>query len=216
MVVVDEEQFRSLLATIAVARAYHAQSLGDVPGTVKHAQRVLELLPEGDHLRREQATALLGLTYWASGDLEAADRVFADYSMRLRAAGNIPDAIGAASVLADIRMALGRLREAVGALEQLLQFVVDQGEPLPPDAADLYRGLGELYLERGDLDAAARTPAEKQGTGRASRAAGMAVSLVRRAGSTQARHRATWRALSACWTRLSACSSGRPCRTCVP
>ena len=156
MVVVDEEQFRSLPATIAIARAYHAQALGDVPGTVKYAQRALDLLPEADHLRREQATALLGLTYWASGDLEAADRVFADYTMKLRTAGNIPDAISTTSVLADIRMALGRLREAASTLEQLLQFVVDQGEPLPPDTADLYRGLGELYRERGDLEAAAQ------------------------------------------------------------
>jgi LuxR family maltose regulon positive regulatory protein len=154
-VVVDEEQRRSLLATIAVARAYHAHSLGDLPGTVKHAQRVLELLPEGDHVRRQQATALMGMTYWASGDLEAADRVFVDYSARLRAVGNIPDAISATSVLPETRMALGRLREAVGALEQLLQFVVDQGEPVPLEAADLYRGLGELDLERGDLAAAA-------------------------------------------------------------
>ena len=58
--------------------------------------------------------------------------------------------------LADIRMALGRLHEAASTLEQLLQFVVDQGEPIPPDTADLYRGLGELYREQGDLEAAAQ------------------------------------------------------------
>ena len=121
----------------------------------KHAQRVLELLPEGDHVRRQQATALIGLTYWASGDLEAADRVFVDYSARLLAAGNIPDAISAMTVLPDVRLALGRLRGAVDALTRLLQVVADRGEPLPPDAADLYRGLGELEIERGDLAAAA-------------------------------------------------------------
>jgi LuxR family maltose regulon positive regulatory protein len=156
MVVVDEAQFRTLPATIAVARAYHAQALGDVPGTVKHARRALDLLPEGDRFRREQATALLGITYWASGNLEAADRIFADYSMKLRMAGNIPDAISSAFVLADIRMALGRLRGAVGTHEQLLKFIVDHGEPIPPDAADLYRGLGDLCRERGDLDAAVK------------------------------------------------------------
>jgi LuxR family maltose regulon positive regulatory protein len=116
---------------------------------------VLELLPEGDHPRRGQATALMGLTYWASGDLEAADRVFVDYVMRLLAAGSIADAISAMTVLADVRPVLGRLRGAVDALAQLLQVVLDRGEPLPPDAADLYRGLGELALERGDLAAAA-------------------------------------------------------------
>ncbi len=56
---------------------------------------------------------LLGMTYWASGDLVAADRVFADYTMKLRTAGNIPDAIGTTVVLADIRLALGHLQEAI-------------------------------------------------------------------------------------------------------
>jgi LuxR family maltose regulon positive regulatory protein len=155
-VVADEEQLRSLLATISVVRAYNALAVGDVPGTREHAQRVLELLPEGDHLRREQATALLGMTYWASGDLDAADRVFVDFSARLLAAGNLPTAISAMSVPADVGPALGRLRGAADALRQLLQVVVDQGEPLPPDAADLYRELAELELESGDLAAAAQ------------------------------------------------------------
>ncbi len=139
-----------------MVRAYNAQAVGDVPGTLKHAQRVFELLPEGDHFRREQATGLVGMTYWASGDLQAADRVFAGYSTRMLAAGNIPDAMGTASVLADIRPPLGRLRAAVDTFTELLQVGVDRGAPLPPEAADLYRGLGELDLERGDLAAAAR------------------------------------------------------------
>ncbi|MDO8915972.1 MAG: LuxR C-terminal-related transcriptional regulator [Coriobacteriia bacterium] len=155
-IVADEEQLRSLLATISVVRAYNALAVGDVPGTLEHARRVLELLPEGDHLRREQATALMGMTYWAGGDLEAADRVFVDFSARLLAAGNLATAISALSVLADVRPALGRLREAVDAFARMMQVAVDQGEPLPPDAADLYRGLAELELESGDLAAAAQ------------------------------------------------------------
>jgi len=156
IVVVDEKQFRSLPATIAVARAYYAQALGDVPGTVTYAQQVLDLLPEGERLRRGQATALLGMTYWASGDLEAANRTFAHYTMNLRTIGNIPDAISTTCVLAEIGMALGRLREAARTLEQFLQFVMDQGEPVPPDTADLHRGLSELYREQGELKAAAQ------------------------------------------------------------
>jgi len=76
--------------------------------------------------------------------------------MMLRTAGNILDAISTTYVLADIRMALGRLHEAVSTLEQFLQFVLDQGEPIPPDTADLYRRLSELYRERGDLESAAQ------------------------------------------------------------
>ncbi len=154
MVVVDKEQFKSLPATIAVGRAYIAQTLGNIPDTVRYASRVLELT-EADPFRHSQASMLLGMTHWASGDLEAADRVFAEYTMKLRTAGNIPDAISTTVVLADIRLALGRLHEAINTIEQLLQFVMDQGEPIPLDTADLHRELSELYLEQGNLEAAA-------------------------------------------------------------
>ena len=178
MVVVDKEQFKSLPAAIAVGRAYIAQALGNIPDTVRYASRVLELVPEGDHLRHGQASMLLGITYWASGDLEAADRVFADYTMKLRTAGNIPDAISTTVVLADIRLALGRLHEAIRTVEQLLQFVMDQGEPIPLDTADLHRELSELYLEQGNLEAAAQHLQEKQGTGGKSAVTCFAIPFV--------------------------------------
>ena len=122
---------------------------------MKYAQRALDLLPDGDPLRRGQATALLGLTSWASGELETADRVFADYTSQLRADGNLPDAISTTFVVGEVRMARGRLREAFSTLEQFIQFLIEQAEPMPPEAADLYRGLGELSRERGDLGTAA-------------------------------------------------------------
>ncbi len=154
MVVVDEEQFRSLPATTATARAYHAQALGDVPGTVKYARRALDLLPEGDHLRRGPAAALLGLVQWASGDLEAAHRSIADAMAGFQMAGNMHFAISGTYGLADIRMAQGRLREAVSTYEQSLQLATEQGEPVLRGTADLYLGLGELHREQGDLEAA--------------------------------------------------------------
>jgi LuxR family maltose regulon positive regulatory protein len=155
MVVVDKKQFKSLPATIAIGRAYIALALGNIPDTVRYASRVLELT-EADPFRHSQASMLLGMTYWASGDLESAERVFADYTMKLRTAGNIPDAISTSVVLADIRLAFGHLHEAINTLEQLLKFVMDQGEPIPLDAADLHRELSRLHLEQGNLEAAAR------------------------------------------------------------
>ncbi|PKO13383.1 MAG: helix-turn-helix transcriptional regulator [Chloroflexi bacterium HGW-Chloroflexi-10] len=153
MVVVDQEQWKSLPAAIAVGHAYIAQARGNILYTVRYASQVLQF-PEADPFRHSQASMLLGMTYWASGDLEAAGRVFADYTMKLRAAGNIRDAISTTVVLADIRMALGRPREAIRTIEQCLQFVMNQGEPIPFDTADLHRGLSELYLEQGSQEAA--------------------------------------------------------------
>jgi len=155
MVVVDEEQFRSLPATIAIARTYFAQALGDVPGTMQYARQALDLLPEGDHLRHGQVASLLGLAYWTSGDLEAAHRTFSDGMANMRMAGII-GALSSTFVLADIRMAQGRLHKAVKTYQQSLQLAAVQGEPMPPGTEDLYRGMSELYCERGDLEAAAQ------------------------------------------------------------
>jgi LuxR family maltose regulon positive regulatory protein len=154
MVVVAGEEFRSLPVTIASARAYRAQALGDVSGSVEHARRALDLLPEGDHLGRAIPGALLGLAYWASGDLEAAHRTLADALLGFQMTGNITAAISGTYGLADIRIDQGRLREAVKTYEQALRLAMEQGEPVLRGTADLYLGLSGLHLERGDLEAA--------------------------------------------------------------
>ena len=156
MVVVDEDQFRSLPASLAAARAYHALAIGDVPGTVKYAQRALDLFPEGDHSWRASLTALLGLTYWAHGDLETAHRTLSDGLGSMQRAGNIPGAIGGTFVLADIQMTLGHLHEAVRAYEHALQLATEHGEPMPLGTEDVYTGISGLHRERGDLEAAAQ------------------------------------------------------------
>ncbi len=155
MIVADKKQYRSLPETIAIGRAYNAQAFGNIQETIKYASRVLEL-PVTDPFRHSQASMMLGMTYWASGDLEAANRIFADYTQKLRTSGNVPDAITTTVVLADIGLVLGHLKEAISTSEQLMQFVMDQGEPIPPDTADLYRELSGLYLEQGNLGAAAQ------------------------------------------------------------
>jgi LuxR family transcriptional regulator, maltose regulon positive regulatory protein len=154
MVVADEEQFRSLPASIATARAANAQALGDMSGAVKYARRALDLLPGGYYYERGVLAAHLGVVYWVRGDLEAAHKSFADFMANMRMAGNILVAIGGTFVLADIRMAQGRLHEAVRAYEQSLQLATAQSEPVLQGTADLYLGLSELQCEQGYLEAA--------------------------------------------------------------
>lgn len=156
IVVVDKEQFRSLPASIATARAYRSLALGNIPGAVKYAQQALILTPEDDQVRHIQATSLLGLAQYASGDLKAAERSLTDFHSNLRKIGEIEALIGITFLLADIRVTLGCLREAESSYQKTLRLVTCRGEPMPLGAADLYRGLGELYVERGDLEAAAQ------------------------------------------------------------
>ena len=154
MVVVDEAELRRLPGAVAVYRAGQAQALGKVTDTVTHAQRALNLLPEDDHLQRGAAMALLGLASWASGELEAAHQLYAQGMARMERAGIVAQAIGCAVALGDIRIAQGRLHEAMGTYERGLQLATPHGAPLLRGTADMEVGLSELARERDDLEAA--------------------------------------------------------------
>jgi LuxR family transcriptional regulator, maltose regulon positive regulatory protein len=156
MVVVDRERFRSLPSELAAARVYLAQARGEVPGTVEHARRALDLVPEADHLARVIPTALLGLALWARGELEAAYRTFSDALALMRRCGHTLDAIRGTFVLGDIRVAQGRLREAAGIYEDGLRVAAAQADPAAAETDELHLGLSELHREWGDLDAAVR------------------------------------------------------------
>ena len=65
--------------------------------------------------------ACLGLAFWTSGDLEAGHSAYAECMAGLRRAGHIADIFGCAIALADIRLAQGRLGEAMRTYEQALQ-----------------------------------------------------------------------------------------------
>ena len=79
---------QGLAGSIAMYRAAIALALGDLADTKRYAGRVLDLVPEDDHLRRGSAAGLLGLAYWASGDLEAGHRSYADCLARLQRVGH--------------------------------------------------------------------------------------------------------------------------------
>ena len=156
MVVVDRREFSLLAALIAVYRAVLAQIRGDVPTTVRHAREALNLAPEDDDLLRGAAEALLGLAAWASGDLEAALRIYGAGMARVQRSGSLSDALGGAIALADIRITQGRLRDAIRTYEQALQLSAKHGEPVLRATADMYVGLSDLAREQGDLQAATR------------------------------------------------------------
>ena len=152
IVIVDKEQFQWLPATIASARAYHARMLGDTPSTMKYAQQALDLLPEDDYIKRIPAMMLLGLMYWGQGELDTAYQSVDDAISVFRKAGQITFAIGGTCCLANMRIAQGRLQDAVSIYERALQLALAQGDPAVPGTADLYLGLAGLHHERGNVE----------------------------------------------------------------
>jgi LuxR family transcriptional regulator, maltose regulon positive regulatory protein len=153
MVVVDEEEFQGLAGSIAMYRAAIALTSGDLADTMKHARRVLDLALEDDHLRRGAAAAFIGLVNWRHGELEVAHQAYGECMARLQRVGFISDALGCSIALADLRIAQGRLREAMRTYERGLQLAT-QGASFLRGAADMHVGISQLYYERDDLIAA--------------------------------------------------------------
>jgi LuxR family maltose regulon positive regulatory protein len=149
----DETRLGDLPTMIALARTQHAQIHGDVAGTVKYAEMTLELAPEDDHLRRAQATVILGLTHWLRGDLEAARKALLTWITSMEKMGNAVFAAATTFAVADLLIAEGRLREAVSAYQQQLAAAHD--EQVQPLMAHLLLGLALIHHEAGDAEAAA-------------------------------------------------------------
>ncbi|MBE7384639.1 MAG: helix-turn-helix transcriptional regulator [Leptolyngbya sp. SIO1E4] len=155
-IVVDDAQLQSLPASIANARAYRAQALRDVSGTIAYAQQALELLPEDEEYERGTTAALLGLAYWTSGRPEAGYRSFAEGLAIFKQMGLTQIAIGGTLLLAQMSIAQGRLHRAMNICEQSLQLAKEQGGPVLAGTPELYLALSEVRYEQGDLAAASQ------------------------------------------------------------
>ena len=156
MVVVVEEQFRALPARIAIARTYNAQSLSDFSAAVKYAELAIKLAPEEDHFLRAQTSAILGGTYWANGDLDAACMSMSDWIDSAQKAGNFIFAIASGSGKADIQTAQGHLREAMRTYQQSLQLASEHEAESQRIIAHHHLGLALIYHEMREDESAAQ------------------------------------------------------------
>jgi LuxR family maltose regulon positive regulatory protein len=96
----------------------------------------------------------LGLAYRAGGDLEAGHQAYAECMAGLYQAGFVADTFGCAIALADIRIAQGRLGDALRTYELALRRAVEHGGPTLRGTADMYVGMSDICREHGDLPAA--------------------------------------------------------------
>jgi len=156
MVVADEDAFRKLPGALAIHRAGLSRLRGDVAGTIAHARRALELIDAEDDLGQGAGSALLGLAYWTNGDLEAASSLYAGALARIEKAGFRSDAIGVSLALADMRIAQGRLHDAMRTYDRGLEIAADRGGVSLRGAADMHVGISEILRQRDDLAGAAR------------------------------------------------------------
>jgi LuxR family maltose regulon positive regulatory protein len=168
MIVVNEAELRTLPGSVALHRTGYALACGDLDATMKHARRVLDVAPEDDWLTRGGATALMGLAAWGSGDLETAYRSYAEGMADVQRGGHLAGTVGRAITLADIRVAQGRLRDAMQLYEQGLQLATEQGGAAVRGTADMHVGMSELQRERNELNGAAQSLLRSQELGQQS------------------------------------------------
>lgn len=154
-VVADVVGLRYLPGQLAMLRAGLARINGDLPGTMANARRAIDRADPADHLGRGGSAALLGLASWETGDLDAAYRWFADGMASLEEGGYVADVVGGAVTLADIRIAQGRLRDAMRIYERGLRLAAGQGGRTLRGAADMHVGMSGVLRERNELEAAA-------------------------------------------------------------
>jgi LuxR family transcriptional regulator, maltose regulon positive regulatory protein len=150
-VVADAKELPRLPGTLAMLRAGYARITGDLPGTMANAQRALNVVTPDDHLSRGGAASLLGLTYWETGDLDSAYRSFADGMASLEQGGLSSDVVGGQVTLADIRIAQGRLGDALRAYQRGLDLAISGEGPPLRGAADMHVGMSDILRERNDL-----------------------------------------------------------------
>jgi LuxR family maltose regulon positive regulatory protein len=148
-----EQEWRQLPARVAIQRAGLSLMAGDVAATMDHAQRALDALGPDEHLGHGAATALRGLASWRLGDLAAAEAAYAETIRHFVLARHVPDILGCTDTLADLRLTLGRLRDAERAYREALDLAEAEAGPVR-GTPDMYVGLASCLLERGDIEAA--------------------------------------------------------------
>lgn len=139
---------------LAMLRAGFARISGDLPGTITHARQAIELAAPDDLLPRGGASSLLGLAHWETGELEAAYAAFSDGMAHLGRGGLVSDVIGGQVTLADIRVAQGRLGDALQAYRRGLAMATEGPGPARRGVADMHVGIADILRERNDLDGA--------------------------------------------------------------
>jgi LuxR family maltose regulon positive regulatory protein len=148
-------EVRTLLGTIAAARAHCANSQGDTHAAAEYARQSLELLPDCSSISqsiRSVAVSILGDAGWINGDLEEARGAYTDAIRIGREAGNLNMVIIANSNIADILMRQGQLHRAADTYTQTLQMAVRPDGQRSPLAAKLFAGMGKLSYEWNRLN----------------------------------------------------------------
>jgi LuxR family maltose regulon positive regulatory protein len=140
---------------VTALRAYSMLFRADMERAVELCRQALETLPESDLFLRSVMTWILGLAHVSEGSLQEGSQQLQEVARMGQEVGNPLVAVTALCHRARLEARCGQLHRARETLEQALHLATDgQGRRLPIASEPLF-GLGELWREWNDLEAAA-------------------------------------------------------------
>jgi LuxR family maltose regulon positive regulatory protein len=141
---------------VAPLRAFVAIFQGQVGRAAELSRQALEQLPEREAFLRSIAAWELGMCHMVSRDFETGRRLLDEAARISQRAGNVMIAVLTLCNLAELQMAEGHLDRARETYEQALERATPpQGRRFPVAGMALI-GLGDLFREWNDFQAAVR------------------------------------------------------------
>lgn len=152
---------RSMLGAVTALRASLAANLGDTSRTIALSHKALEYLSDDDPVTEEATQVLRGMVsrnlgdaYAGKEDLEGAVRAQTEAIALSQSAGDLYEAVLAASRLGALYELKGQLRQAARTYQEALKMAAGaDGHPLSVSAL-VHAGLGEVLREWNELGAA--------------------------------------------------------------
>jgi len=141
--------------TVAL-RALIALYQGQMSRAAELARQALEQLSEQDTFLCGLATWVLGLSRLVNGDLAAGAQALDQVARMSRRAGNVMISVMVLCNTAELHMQQGRLRQAKETYQQALEWATDEQRRRLPIAGEALMGLGRLFYQWNDLEAATR------------------------------------------------------------
>ena len=145
-----------LRAKAALLRALLAMTQGEVTRAAQLSLLTLDQVPEDDTLWHSVAIWTSSLARISEGDPGEGRQALEELAHKSQQQGNVLIAAAALRHLARLHTRAGQLHEAHSTYEQVLSLSRGEGGSMLPAAGDALIGLGELWREWNDLDAAAR------------------------------------------------------------
>lgn len=145
-----------LCGRVAAIRAFMDSYRGDVAGIIRHANRALVCLPEGDRTWRSITAIVTGDAYGFKGDLAAAYRSRMDAYQNCLVAGDTYYAILAGIKVAITLRSQGRLQQTIAICEDVIRLADECGLLRTSVVGLAYVLKGEVLAELNDLEEAVR------------------------------------------------------------